>query len=181
MTIPDLLFIAIRAALPAKPLRPVRLTGFDAWVVTALQRGGVLRVDEIARELHANNERVRLAIGRLHHYRLLARTSDSTYRLNRRRLPLKAEVVAVEAKLTRWTDAITQALSYLSFANRSYVALPQRTVLKSKRVKDACLDSGIGLLSVGKSNAQVLVRATRREPLSPERVWLIWKTLGLRP
>ena len=37
-------------------------------------------------------------------------------------------VVAVEAKLLRWRDALAQAISYLRFANESYVALPKAVV-----------------------------------------------------
>ncbi len=180
MTIPDLLIIAARGEQATKPARRVRLTAFDAWVVTALKRAGPLRHDEIVQELHSQPERVQFAIRRLQRHRLVKRTDDSTYVLNSRRFSLTAEIVAVEAKLARWADGIGQALSYLSFANRAYVALPQRTVLNSRKVREACRDSGIGLISVGASRTQVLVRPMRREPLSPERVWLIWKTLGLR-
>ncbi len=180
MIIPDLLFVATRSGSRSKKVPRVRLTAFDAWVVIALKRHGPVHHEELARDLHSNPDRVWLAIKRLRRYRIVTRMQDLRYALNDRRLIWTAEIVAVEAKLARWTDAITQALSYLSFANRAYVALPKRTVTNSKRVHGACEASGVGLIAVGPGKTEVLVRAKRREPLSPERVWLIWKTLGLR-
>jgi len=178
MTIPDLLFVAAKNGRSPPPRR-IQLTAVDAWVVTALKRSGPLREEEIADELHSHPHRVGSALKRLRRYGLV-KADDLSYELNARRLLLSAEIVAVEAKLLRWTDAISQALSYLSFANRAYVALPKRSIVASRRVTQACRESGVGLISVGPYRTEILVRPKRRDPMSPERVWLIWKTLGIR-
>ena len=180
MTIPDLLFVAAKNGRVSRLPARIQLTAFDAWVVTALKRWGPLREDQIASELHSSPQRVWSALKRLRRHRIVEDVEHFAYKLNPRRLLLSAEIVAVEAKLIRWTDAITQALSYLTFANRAYVALPKRAISASKRVAQACRDSGIGLISIGPYRTDVLIRPKRRDPLSPERVWLIWKTLGMR-
>ena len=179
MTIPDLLFVAGRKGVAPPIPRRIQLTAFDAWVVTALKRSGPLREEEIADELHSHPHRVGSALRRLRRYGLV-KADNLSYELNARRLLLSAEIVAVEAKLLRWTDAINQALSYLNFANRAYVALPKHSIVASRRVTHACKESGVGLISVGPYRTEILVRPKRRDPMSPERVWLIWKTLGIR-
>jgi hypothetical protein len=72
-------------------------------------------------------------------------------------------VVAVEAKQTRWRDAILQARRYTYFANQTYVAVWAKT---SSRVDKGLLyRHRVGLLSVEPNgNCSIVVEAPRVSP-----------------
>lgn len=61
----------------------------------------------------------------------------------------KNPVIAIEAKLKKWNEALLQAKRYKKYADFCYVALPEKTV------KNVCLElfeeNGIGILSVSHS------------------------------
>lgn len=79
--------------------------------------------------------------------------------------PLHKRLVAIELKLTRVDEVMCQARSNLAFSQESYVGLPRNVALNvfSKREKWASFfDQGVGLLSVGPTDSQVLVRSRPR-------------------
>lgn len=94
--------------------------------------------------------------------------------------PLHRRIVAVELKLHRVEDALNQAKNNLAFATHSYVALPNDVAARiacTSRRRLFC-NSGIGLLSVGKSGCEVVVPAKKSAEIDPilqthcvERFW----------
>jgi len=73
-----------------------------------------------------------------------------------------AEIVAVEAKIDRWSDAILQARRYTLFAHRSYVAVPMAVVPSVDRL--LLYRHRIGLIGVEDSFAQIIIEAPRITP-----------------
>jgi hypothetical protein len=95
--------------------------------------------------------------------------------------PLHAELVAVELKLTRVSEAVSQAVSNREFATHSYVAFPMEVAIRvaqSKRA-DLLLRSGVGLLGVSARGCRDLIKpgleSAPRDPLIQahvvERFW----------
>lgn len=84
------------------------------------------------------------------------------------------DVIAFEAKLTRWRDAVHQAYRSISFAHYSYVVLPKSVVDKALRQRHEFERRGIGLCSIDPSTESsvitVEIPATKKEPL------LLWLT-----
>jgi hypothetical protein len=82
-------------------------------------------------------------------------------------------VIAFEAKLTRWRDALQQAYRNKCFAHRSYVVLPKKTALLAYRHTDAFSRRGIGICYVDRDTDRetviVLHDAEEDHPLQP---WL---------
>lgn len=182
MTIPDLVLVRKpRVKPPSRSIRPSRsrLTVFDSWALAELLRYGPQRLDTLAGRLHARAERVLGSLGRLERLDLILTPTRGVYRAARMRSLLSAEVVAVEAKLQRWGEALDQAVSYLSFANRSFIALPEPLASGRETVREACSQAGIGLLAVGVGAPRLVVPARRHEPRSGDWVWLLSKTLGV--
>jgi len=62
------------------------------------------------------------------------------------------QIIAIEAKLTRWREALSQAAEYRQYADRAYVALPEAAVPAASRHRTEFEAVGVGLLSV---NGQV--------------------------
>jgi hypothetical protein len=72
------------------------------------------------------------------------------------------EVIAVEAKQTRWREAILQAKRYKFFADQSYIAVWKETV---PRVDLSLLEThNLGLISVEPDKARVEREAPRSTP-----------------
>jgi len=57
-------------------------------------------------------------------------------------------MVAIEAKLTRWRDALEQAREYRRFADQAFVALPEASIPLTRRHRADFETAGVGLLSV---------------------------------
>lgn len=57
-------------------------------------------------------------------------------------------LVAVEAKLARWRQAVRQAVAYQVWAARAYVALPFPRAIRAVRDRPRFEAEGIGLLAV---------------------------------
>lgn len=95
--------------------------------------------------------------------------------------PLHARIVALELKLNRVEDALSQAVSHLAFAEESFVGLPTglaERIANSPRAAKFRSD-GVGIVSVGKSRCSVVLRPdARRNPIDSilqmhcvERFW----------
>lgn len=76
-------------------------------------------------------------------------------------------VIAIEAKLTRWRDALRQAAEYRRYADRSYVALPRSCAAVALEGKAAFAEAGVGLLLVDAKGVTVAFNA----PSATEHDW----------
>ncbi len=77
--------------------------------------------------------------------------------------PLQERLVALELKLSRVDEAMSQAVDNLSFADESYVGLPTqiaKRVLARKTRWEQHLGRGIGLVGVGGRSCSVMVPAS---------------------
>src|SRR6266404_4071797 len=78
-------------------------------------------------------------------------------------MPLHERIVAVELKLYRISEAVSQALSNRAFATESYIALPAKIAERFVRnVRHAEFrNTGIGVLAVTKTTCRMLVPASQ--------------------
>ncbi len=173
LVIPDLVFVSSAICLAQ---RPVELSGFDTWIVAELLRARPRCAKTLAARLFARPEKTTKALHRLERIGVLHRESDAAFML-RDWFPTDSEVVAVEAKLARWRDAVDQAEEYLHFANRSYVALPTETVTRSTELKAECRKRRLGLLAVSRQGVELVREAPLHRPRTPAWVWLVARAL----
>jgi hypothetical protein len=172
MVIPDLVIVDPGAGRWG----PVTLTSFESWIVADLLRARSRRVETLSRRLFARPDRTSRAVERLERVGLLNRGMRSSFSLVDN-FPRDAEVVAVEAKLRRWREAVDQATDYLRFANRAYVALPQETVASTRGLLPLCRSRRVGVIAVSGSTAEIVRVAPLHEPKSPGWVWLVARAL----
>lgn len=74
-------------------------------------------------------------------------------------MPLHRRIVAVELKLSRFTEALSQAASHLAFATESYVALPRELalrVLRDRRLSQLTAE-GVGLIAISSESCEILL------------------------
>src|SRR5438477_13134735 len=78
---------------------------------------------------------------------------------------IDGKLVAFEAKLTRWRDALHQAYRNRCFANSSYVVLPKRTAEIAAPFEGEFRKRNVGLCYVDGTELVVIHRVTEEEPL----------------
>jgi len=78
-------------------------------------------------------------------------------------------VIAFEAKLSRWRDALQQAYRNTCFAHLSYVALPQHAARKAQQFPADFARRAVGICCVLDGSIVVSIPARRQEPIQP---WL---------
>lgn len=69
----------------------------------------------------------------------------------------KLHIVAVEAKLSRWRDALAQAATYRRYADRVFVALPAHSAAIAFKHAHEFRAAGVGLLRVDHRNVRTLI------------------------
>jgi hypothetical protein len=81
-------------------------------------------------------------------------------------LPIPTQnLIAIEAKQTRWKEAVLQARRYTFFANQTYIAVWSDTIKSVDR--NFLYKHRIGLISVEEDFAEIVVNAPNRKPREP--------------
>ena len=176
-TIPDLVIVR----QPQEPTieKRVRLSDFEAWVVAELWGRGALREPTLTRRLYTRSQRTQVALQKLERLGIVRRTPAGGYVLTDV-MKRNVEVLAVEAKLTRWREAIEQARDYLRFSMASYVALPESVVRSNSDIVEACKEAQVGLLAVSTDGVRVVWRPRRRNaPVKRDFVRVLSRTVGI--
>lgn len=79
------------------------------------------------------------------------------------------DVIAIEAKLTKWRDALQQAYRNRCFAHSSYVLLPKQVALRAICYSTDFEIRGVGVCYIEGNELLIALVAARAEPLQP---WL---------
>lgn len=170
--IPDLLAVRLNGGAPNMG----KVTGFESWVIAELMRGRALHAETISRRLYARANKVDSALARLEYTGVVQRTPTGACTLTGGNFPHGAAVIAVEAKLIRWKDAIEQAKTYLNFANQAYIALPQDSFnAASLPIREGCARASLGLIVVTREKTDIIVDAPHHTTRTPGWVWAVGK------
>lgn len=79
------------------------------------------------------------------------------------------DLIAFEAKLSRWRNALNQAYRNSSFVHYSYVVLPDTALGNVLSCVHEFHRRSVGLCSFGSSGIRVEIPASRKNPIQP---WL---------
>jgi hypothetical protein len=143
-SIADLVILHTRNT-PLWPSAP--LTIAESAILSCLRLLKEADIDTIAESVFLRAAQVRtLLLGRLSAWKL-ARTKDKAVFRSSTCWVDRSEVIAVEAKLTRWREALAQAAVYRRYADRVFVLLPAGSAELAAEHKDSFLTKGVGLLS----------------------------------
>jgi hypothetical protein len=156
-----------------------RVTYFEAAILSFLLDRGTSHIETIADELFASMTSIESRAARLARLGLVDITASGV-RATGRHMPGDVRIVAIEAKLARWREAIVQASSYRIFANQSYIALPGDVFERSSNIWSTCESAGVGALSVsGHGTVSVVFEAPDAEPQSAEWVRVLSSFVGV--
>jgi hypothetical protein len=175
MRIPDLLLFS---GAPTEGWVPAKLSYFDCTIVSAAMDAGPLTVADLAERTYSAPHEISVRVNKLVRFGLLASRSGERFDARRSALP-KIKIIAIEAKLSRWKEALAQAVHYLSFANESYVAMPATTIRRNIPALDACAREGVGVLAVDSLSTDVVLAAQPARPQSAEWVRVLSTCVGL--
>jgi hypothetical protein len=200
LIIPDLLVGSWRPDLAPRAYAATTL--IDAHVRALIERDGVVTPDAIRARLYLSPNAAAAAEGRLVRHGLIsrcdtsARDTSATCEGGVRHLTGKEnvawtltpgaetsglDIVAIEAKLSRWREAVAQARSYLTFADRAFVVLDGNRVTASAALLGAVTAAGVGLvLQHGRILRLIVPAPVQPPPLTPERVLAVTKLVTPR-
>lgn len=173
--IPDLLLVYGAEARRTR----VKATYFDCAIMSVLMTEGPQSDENVANTLYASVEQVGDRIRRLAAFGLVGRRRDGTASLRRGVLPRNVRIIAIEAKLDRWKDAVEQAKSYFEFANESYIAMPESRIRHHEAARELCAASGVGVLSVADDRVTIVSRSRLESPTSADWIRLISSHVGV--
>lgn len=144
---------------PVWPEAP--LTVAESLVLSALRHLGAARADTIGRHVFMSAEDVREILGgRLAEWRLV-RPKERGIVEARAAWVSSAQVVAVEAKLTRWRDALAQAAVYRRYADRAFVLLPRTIAGAAAGHATDFRAAGVGLLAYDSQGVACLIASQK--------------------
>lgn len=187
LVIPDLLLGAWRP--DRAPRAYPATTWIDAHVRSLIEREGVVTPEAVRERLHLSPNAAAASEARLLRHGLIARshavTADaadaSAWTLAPGAQTTELEIVAVEAKLSRWQDAVAQAASYLTFADRAYVVVDGNRVRVTPALLAVVDAARVGLvLQHGRVLRHVAPAPVQPTPRTPERVLAVTKLVTER-
>lgn len=167
---PDLLFITSEPAVLA--LAQADLS--DAQILAYLRGVCRARVETIVRRLNRTPESVMTALASLLQADAI-RESAQIFSLKPSWRSILPEVIAIEAKVTNWRQALRQAARNRIFSHRSFVALPEH-IAERVSSESAFGQLGVGILAVS-SHGKVF--ELRPAVLTKPRVWTYYYRIAL--
>lgn len=179
--IPDLVMVRFAEA-PSVGAWPARPTFRHALAVWLLRRhGGRLHLETIASKAFEAPDAMDRALADLLTTGALRKSNTGAFYLTPSFARIAVEVIAVEAKLRRWRDAIEQAAQYARFADQALVAMDIGGAPRSPKVLFEFRQRGIGLLAAGRRTFEWLVPPRRNSHrLGPERDYLVASAVASR-
>lgn len=109
----------------------------------------------------------------------ISHTVEFDYRCGRSDILIKDsknKIIAVEAKLSKWREALHQAYRCSSFANYSYVLLPCEKIAAAKKYQEEFIRRNVGLCTIIGGEIQIIIKAPH---LWPIQKWLSESALEL--
>lgn len=164
--IPDLL-VGIWKADPGELVR-ASSTVVEASILAVLEEEGEMEETAVRESLYLHQQSADRAIESLEKQGLVNRTGPTRVALAPGAGARHIEIVAVEAKMRRWKQALKQATDYLGFADRSYVLLDGNQIASTEGIASECAARGIGLLVMHRFVVRQLQPATLAKP-APSR------------
>ena len=155
--VPDLLVGASPAPFPEEHALAAAHSPIEGAVVHALRENGQLSIEDLAVEVFATPVAVQRALDRLASAGLATGDFMGCAWSISAAVELPVGVVAVEAKLSDWRRALSQAQSYRAFAQQVFVALDRGRVSLDDGILAAFRTSSVGLMLVSPTSVETVV------------------------
>jgi len=133
----------------------------------------IFTVDDLAKELGVSKKRATIAIKKYVSLGFCASGSKKyTWKKVKQPQLLTTKIYSVEAKLSKWDHALSQAIRYLDYANQSWVILDSSCAKSAIKNIDKFQRFNIGLATIDTSGKfKVQYKPTSRKAKSEYRLW----------
>lgn len=136
------------------PLFSLRLSASESVIVSLLRNAKSLLISEIATSVGQTEKQFLQSIARLIRAGGLI-VDGMEIRIADSWPPLK--IIAYEAKLTDWREALDQASDYLNFADESYVVLPSAHIVRALSHPELFKERRVGIISVSETGFHIVM------------------------
>lgn len=163
---PDIVVVEYYSILPSPNAARQKIVATDLKILYYIHCKKYLSLQELSKNLAYTPDEVRKSVQRLANADLIYLSKNGTSVRNRalsKYCPIK-RIIAIEAKLDKWNEAIAQAEHNIWFATDSYVLLNKEKC--SSTILDKCKDKGIGVILVNGNIQTALKSTTRHFPVS---------------
>ncbi len=154
--LPELAWVSIRNTLNITDLK----------ILFFIQTQHSLALDDIVRTLGFSFESTFKSLQKLKSSGLV-RYNENSKRVNRIKLSSVSrinKIIAIEAKIDKWTEAIRQANNNIWFSTESYILMNKETC--SKSIIESCEATGTGVILINEKIKKVLNSDVRAFPVS---------------
>ncbi len=153
------------------------LSALESVLAAALRRDGPLTENALRRLCGFHEgELPRGALRRLESRGLLMRDERSGLLSAARPWATVTMLIAIEAKLHRWRDALQQASEYRKYADLAFVALPAHTAKRALAQASQFRATGVGLLTVVDGLLRVTIAPARSRNHDWRREFVLSRT-----
>ncbi len=174
--IPDLIYVRLAEVPPARIL-PRHTSYRHSHILWLLKQHRQLRLDTLAALSYDAVERMRPLVADLIKAGSVIE-ADSHLRLAPVLASMACEVVAVEAKMKDWRQALVQAEGYQEFADRVFVAMDPAGIPTAPEIIQIFRERTIGLCSIGQEVKWIVYPGLHRCPLGPNHEYLLASALA---
>ena len=157
--IPDIVCVRL-SEQPRTDLIPSRFSYRHAFVLSLLRERSPLHVETIAAQSFEPPDKARLLIEDLALAGAVVPLHTGAFAISPELLAAEPDVVAIEAKLHRWKDALRQAKTYKRFADRVVVAMDAHGIPSQPAALDEFQSAGVGLCAVAPEATEWLLHPT---------------------
>ena len=174
--IPDLVCIRF-SHLPEITISSSKWSFRHAYLLWLLRRRSSLTLSSLSRLTYDRKEKVEVLVHDLMKSGTVVQLASGSFALSEQLASLRAEVIAIEAKLDRWTEALQQACNYQRFADRVFVAMDYERIKAKKVPVPEFVRRGVGLFGVSEDYVKFFNRGRRFRSSGPEWEYLVSSTL----
>lgn len=138
----------------------------DLKILYHIQQQGRTSITQISEELGFSIYEINNSVKRLNKASMVQISKDNKVI---KKTPLKKyykikNIIAIEAKVNKWSEAIRQAENNIWFSSKSYIMLNKTKCNDS--IKKKCIESGIGIILINGKIKTYLVGESRKQPVS---------------
>lgn len=174
--IPDLIYVRL-AEMPPMKILPRYTSYRHSHMLWLLKQHGQLRLDTLAALSYDSVDRIRPLATDLIKAGSVVEV-DGVLQLAPALTSLDCEIIAVEAKMKDWRQALAQAENYQGFADRVFVAMDPAGVPTKPDVIRLFRERQIGLCSVRQDITWIVYPPLHRQPLGPNHEYLLASALA---
>jgi|SRR5690242_3157492 len=169
--VPDLIAIETRPASNPIMVKRRRLKLQHLQILHFLSDSGAKPISEIVRLLNYPAKRTDLALQELLEAGLVVKRGNRFTAKAASKVFVAKRIIAVEAKIRAWREALEQATANLWFASHSYILVPALNCLRS--ICEEAKKLGIGVLVYDGKQTRTALRARKQTIPASYGSWLI--------